>query len=240
MTNLKNKTIADFVVDNIATADVFKKYGINYSYDGTLSLSNFCQKKNLKYQEILNELNAIKTKVPYLKNYNAWDLELLINFLVEIDHPYKLENINFIKNLGIKIQKTHGEKLVEMPKIMKTIQHISEIIETHIKIEETFLFPYILRLNAYQKEKKNPNVQKPQLINPLKNIENDHTKICKLWKQIAKLTNNYQLYESIDSNFKLLYYKLRQFEEKLHNHIHIENNILFPKALALEKSILES
>lgn len=240
MTNLKNKTIADFVVDNIATADVFKKYGINYSYDGTLPLSNFCQKKKIKYQEILRELNAIKTKVPYLKDYNAWDLELLINFLIEIDHPFKLENMNFIKNLSMKIQKSHGENLAEVPKIMEAIEQISEIIETHIKIEESFLFPYILKLNTFQKEKKNTKSQKPQLMNPLKNIEKEHLKICKLWKEIKKLTNNYQLYENIDGNIKLLYYKLRQFEEKLHNHIHIENNILFPKAVALEKSILES
>jgi len=240
MNNLKNKTIADFVVDNIAAADVFKKYVINYSYKGTLSLSNFCRKKHLKYEEILDELNAIKTKVPYLKNYNAWDLELLINFLVEIDHPFKLENINFIKNLGIKIQKIYGEKLDEIQKIMNSIQQISDIIETHIKIEESFLFPYILNLNAYLKERKNPKLQKPQLINPLKNMEKDHTEICKLWKRIATQTNNYQLHEDIDSNFKLLYYKLRQFEEKLHTHIHIENNILFPKALEMEKLILES
>jgi len=71
-------------------------------------------------------------------------------------------------------------------------------------------------------------------------MEKDHTEICKLWKRIATQTNNYQLHEDIDSNFKLLYYKLRQFEEKLHTHIHIENNILFPKALEMEKLILES
>ena len=83
------------------------------------------------------------------------------------------------------------------------------------------------------KKKKNRNVQKPQLINHLKNIENNHTKIYKPWKQIAKLINNYKLYESKDSNLKLLHYKLKHFDEKLHNHIYIENNILFPKVLAI-------
>lgn len=124
--------------------------------------------------------------------------------------------------------------------IIQTILKISEIIESHIKIEESFLFPYILQLNTYQNNHKNTKLEKPLLVNPLKNIENDHTEICKLWKKFKKFTNNYQLHRDIDTNFKVLYFKLKQFEEKLQNHIHIENNILFPKALQLEQEILKS
>lgn len=240
MNNLKNKTVADFVVENIATAEVFKKYGINYSYNGSQPLLNYCQKKNLEYTKVLDELASVKTKVPYLKNYNVWDLELLISFLIEIDHSYKLENIIFIKKLGAKINELHGEKLHEVPRIIQTILKISEIIESHMKIEESFLFPYILQLNTYQNNRKNTKLEKPLLINPLKDIKYDHTEICKLWKKIKVYTQNYKLYENLDENFKVLYFKLAQFEEKLQNHIHIENNILFPKALLLEKEILES
>jgi regulator of cell morphogenesis and NO signaling len=102
------------------------------------------------------------------------------------------------------------------------------------------LFPYILFLNSPEKYPENKLEKKPFLADVLKKLEIQHKTFFTLWNQIKEHTNHYQLYADIDNNFKLLLYKLKQFEEKLHNHIHIENNILFPKALELEKNYLKN
>ncbi len=241
MNTVSKKTVIDFMVENIAAAEIFKKYGINYSNNSNcnISLENLCHSHHLQYEEIIAELNAIKGKVPYLKNYNVWDLDLLIHFLVGIDHPFKRDNILFIKKLAVKIQSIHGKQLSEVDKLVTMIKKVAIEIQQHIAIEEKTLFPYILFLNSPEKFPENNFEKKPFLRDFLNNVEKNHKTFCMLWKEIKELTNHYQLYADIDNNFKLLLYKLKQFEEKLHNHIHIENNILFPKALELEKNYLQ-
>lgn len=242
MNNINSKTVIDFMVENIAAAEVFQKYGINYSNNSNcnISLQNLCQRHHLQYEEIIKELNSLKGKVPYLKNYNVWDLELLINFLVEIDHPFKKDNILFVEKLANKILSIHGEQLSEVEELVSLIQKIANEIQHHINIEEKTLFPYILFLNSPEKYSEKVVDKKPFLNEVLSNLDKQHKTFCSLWNQIKEHTNHYQLYEDIDNNFKLLLYKLSQFEEKLYNHIHIENNILFPKALELEKNFLRS
>lgn len=240
MNDLNTKTVIDFMVENIATIEIFKKYDINYSNSGNISLENLCHRHQLKYSEIIVELNTFKGKVPYLRNYNVWTIELLISFLVEIDHPYKKENIQFIDKLATKILSIHGEQLSEVQKLVTIIHKISKEIQNHIDFEEKNLFPYILLLNSPENYSQKAIITKPILVNILKHLENQHKSFSLLWKKINEKTNNYKLYEDIDNNFKLLLYKLRKFEEKLYNHIHIENNILFPKALELEKAFLNS
>jgi len=242
MNNLNTKTVIDYMIENIATAEVFQKYGINYSNNSNcnISLQNLCQRHHLQYEEILKELNSLKGKVPYLKNYNVWDLDLLINFLVEIDHPFKKENILFVEKLTTKIFTIHGKQLSEVEKLADLIQKIAIEIQHHITIEENKLFPYILFLNSPEKYPENKLKKKPFLADVLKKLEMQHKIFFILWNQLKEHTNHYQLYADIDNNFTLLLYKLNQFEEKLHNHIHIENNILFPKALELEKNYLKN
>ena len=157
MNNLNTKTVIDFMVENIAAAEVFQKYGINYSNNSNcnISLQNLCQRHHLQYEEILKELNLLKGKVPYLKNYNVWDLDLLINFLVEIDHPFKKENILFVEKLANKILTIHGKQLSEVEKLADLIQKIAIEIQHHITIEENKLFPYILFLNSPEKYPEN-------------------------------------------------------------------------------------
>ncbi|PQJ74383.1 hemerythrin domain-containing protein [Polaribacter gangjinensis] len=241
MNNLNSKTVIDFMVENIAAAEVFQKYGINYSNNSNsnISLQNLCQRHHLQYDEIIKELNSLNSKVPYLKNYNVWDLDLLINFLVEIDHPFKNDNILFIEKLANKILEIHGKQLSEFEELFLLIQKIASEIQHHIHIEEKTLFPYILFLNSPSKYPEKAIDKKPFLIDILHNLDKQHKIFCNLWNQIKEHTNHYQLYADIDNNFKLLLYKLKQFELKLHNHIHIENNILFPKALELEKKYLQ-
>jgi regulator of cell morphogenesis and NO signaling len=105
-----------------------------------------------------------------------------------------------------------------------------------MKNEEATLFPYIKRLLECKKIKKITNLNNSPLNEPIETLEDEHRKVGKIFKRLSILTNNYKIPENTCNSFKVLYLKLKQFEEELYNHIHIENNILFPKAKKLEKS----
>lgn len=238
MKDLMNKSVATIVTENINTASVFKKYKIDFSIHGNMLLSKACDKKKINLKQIISDLHEVNNKVYYLKDYNSWELDFLIDFLVNIQHEYKEENILLLKEYGEKVAKIYGEKYKKLLKVNRLIQKNAVTILEHMKNEERIIFPYIKKLVEANRKKALINPSNSPLNTPLESIEDDHEKVTKIFKKISKLTNNYTIPENTCISFKLLYLKLQQFEELLLNHIHIENNILFLKAKKLEKSLL--
>ncbi|WP_158837639.1 DUF542 domain-containing protein [Polaribacter sp. L3A8] len=236
--DLMNKSVATIVTNNINTATVFKKYKIDFSIHGNLLLSKACHKKKINLKQIISDLNAVNNKVYYLKDYNSWDLDFLIDFLVNIQHEYKEENILLLKEYGEKVANLYSQEYKELLKINRLIQKIADNILEHMRNEEKTIFPYIKKLVEAKNKRTSVNTNNSPLNSPIESIEDEHEKVTKIFKKISKLTNNYKIPENTCISFKVLYLKLQQFEELLLNHIHIENNILFPKAKKLEKSLL--
>lgn len=232
-----NKSVATIVIENINTASVFKKYKIDFSIHGNMLLSQACEEKNTNLKQILKDLKAVNNKVYYLKDYNSWKLDFLIDFLVNIQHEYKEENILLLKEYGEKVAAIYGEEYKELIEVNLLILKVADNILEHMKNEERIIFPYIKKLIDANTKKIVTNTSNSPLNIPIDIIEDDHEKVSKTFKKIAKLTNNYKIPENACISFKVLYLKLQQFEELLNNHIHIENNILFPKAKRLEQSL---
>lgn len=232
-----NKSVATIVIENINTASVFKKYKIDFSIHGNMLLSQACEEKNTNLKQILKDLKAVNNKVYYLKDYNSWKLDFLIDFLVNIQHEYKEENILLLKEYGEKVAAIYGEEYKELIEVNLLILKVADNILEHMKNEERIIFPYIKKLIDANTKKIVTNTSNSPLNIPIDIIEDDHEKVSKTFKKIAELTNNYKIPENACISFKVLYLKLQQFEELLNNHIHIENNILFPKAKRLEQSL---
>ncbi|OAD40771.1 DUF542 domain-containing protein [Polaribacter atrinae] len=233
-----NKSVATIVIENINTASVFKKYKIDFSIHGNMLLSQACEEKNTNLKHILKDLKAVNDKVYYLKDYNSWKLDFLIDFLVNIQHEYKEENILLLKEYGEKVAAIYGEEYEELIEINLLILKVADSILEHMKNEERIIFPYIKKLIEANTKKIVTNTSNSPLNRPIDIIEDDHQKVSKTFKKISELTNNYKMPENACISFKVLYLKLQQFEELLNNHIHIENNILFPKAKKLEQSLI--
>lgn len=232
-----NKSVATIVIENINTASIFKKYKIDFSIHGNMLLSQACEEKNTNLKQILKDLKAVNDKVYYLKDYNSWKLDFLIDFLVNIQHEYKEENILLLKEYGEKVAAIYGEEYKELIEINLLILRVADNILEHMKNEERIIFPYIKKLIDANTKKIVTNTSNSPLNILIDIIEDDHEKVSKTFKKIAELTNNYKIPENACISFKVLYLKLQQFEELLNNHIHIENNILFPKAKRLEQSL---
>lgn len=234
MKRFENKLIADIVLNNINTSKVFKEFNIDYSIEGNKNFLTVCKHKNIDSKKIINKLVAAHKEVYYLQNYNSWKLDFLIEFLSEIHHNYKEENILILKQYSKKVADLYSKQYPELLEVNNLIQVVSEEILEHMKNEETILFPYLNELLKLENASSTSKYSSSKKLKIIDSFEDEHYKIRKTFQKIATLTNYYILPENICNSFKLLYIKLKNFDDRLQEHIHIENNILFPKAKKLQ------
>jgi regulator of cell morphogenesis and NO signaling len=140
----KELKIADVVSNNIKTADIFKKYGIDFCCGGGISIAKACEKKNVNIEQLLNELKGIDNKnMPY-QNFNNWELDFLIDYIVNTHHVYVLEAIELLDAYSAKVAKVHGENHPPVLEIERLYNQVKMELLQHMQKEERILFPYSL------------------------------------------------------------------------------------------------
>lgn len=237
MENIKIKTVADFVVNNIHTANIFKKYGIDFCFDGKISIKKACLKNGVDYKQLAKELNDLDIKTNFLNDFNKWGIDFLMIFIIHIHHRYVKMNIPLLKIYGEKAVKNQGEDYKELIEINTLIQKFSDQLIIHMKKEETIVFPFIKLLFKANKDHTTISLSSFNSLNhPIIMMEEYHNQAGDILKKISKLSNKYKAPDDACLAFKKLYNKLQEFEDNLYNHVHLENNILFPKA---KKLVLE-
>jgi regulator of cell morphogenesis and NO signaling len=238
MNTIENKTVAEVVAENIKTAHVFKKYGIDFCCGGGITIDKACEKKKLDYSKLKEELLKVD-EAPKAYNYNSWKLDFLIDHILNIHHTYVEESIPLILQYSNRVAEVHGHHYTEVIEIKKLFNEVANELTSHMKKEELVLFPYIKTL-LYNKSVGKPLILPPfaTVNNPIAMMESEHESVGDIFKEIARLSNNYTPPEDACNTFRALYAKLDEFEQDLHQHIHLENNILHPKAKRLEQEVL--
>ena len=232
----ENNTVAEVVTYNIKTADVFKKHGIDFCCGGGISIKKACEKNNVTFSEIEKELANINNPSSNTYNYDSWKLDFLVDHIENIHHTYVEENTSLVLQYAAKVAKVHGHHYVEVVKVYELFSEVAQELASHMKKEELILFPFIKQLVKAKKEGIKANQPHFGTVNnPIAMMEDEHENAGDIFKEINKLTNNYTPPEGACNTFRALYAKLDEFEQDLHQHIHLENNILFPKAILLEK-----
>ena len=240
MTTIDNKTVADVVSENIKTAHVFKKYGIDFCCGGGITIDKACEKKNLDYSQLKEELLKVDD-APKAYNYNLWKLDFLIDHILNIHHSYVKESIPLILQYSNRVAEVHGHHYTEVLKINTLFNEAANELASHMKKEENILFPYIKSLSQIELTKEPLNSPSfGSIKNPIAMMEMEHEAVGDIFKEIARLTNNYTPPEDACNTFRALYAKLDEFEQDLHQHIHLENNILHPKTKQLEQTLMNN
>lgn len=232
----EEKTVAEVVTENIKTADVFKKHGIDFCCGGGISIEKACSKNGVDYSDLESDLNAVVATTSTAYNYDSWDLGFLIDHITNIHHTYVEQQIPIILQYAQKVSDVHGHHYQEVVKINELFKEVAAELTAHMKKEELILFPYVKQLANAAKEGK--SIAAPHfgtVNNPIAMMEQEHEMAGDLFKEIAKLSNNYTPPEEACNTFKALYASLDAFEQDLHQHIHLENNIVFPKSKILEQ-----
>ena len=232
----KENTVAEVVTNNIKTADVFKRHGIDFCCGGGITIKKACAKNNISYEELEKELLEINNSTSKTYNYDSWKLDFLADHIVNIHHAYVEESMPLLLQYAERVAKVHGHHYTEVVEIYRLFNIVAQELAAHMKKEELILFPFIKQL--VKSDKEGVKVKTPHfgtVNNPIAMMEIEHENAGDILKEIKQLSNDYTPPESACNTFKALYAKLDEFEQDLHQHIHLENNILFPKAIALEQ-----
>lgn len=235
----RDETVGEILSTDIRKAGVFKKYGIDFCCGGKKKLSEVCVEKGLDQPQIEKELSQVSTHQSTRSHaYNKWEADFLADYIINTHHTFVKETLPELQNYAAKVASVHGANHPELIAIRQNIEALSEELFSHLAKEENILFPYIHALVAAKKGTK-PADHSPfgTVNNPIHMMEAEHDAAGKLITDIRALTNNFTLPEDACTSFALLYKLLEEFESDLHTHIHLENNILFPKAVELEKEI---
>ena len=233
-----NKTVADYVTENIKTAHVFKKYGIDFCCGGGISVKKACAKSNVDQAILEKELAEVDVIKDVIEDYDKWELDFLMIYIENIHHTYIRESLPIISQYANKVAKVHGHHYIEVVEINQLFHEVANELLSHMQKEEQVLFPFIKQLVQAEKEgRKNTTPPFGTVNNPIQMMEHEHESAGNIFKEISRLSNNYTPPEGACNTFRALYAKLEEFEQDLHKHIHLENNILHPKAILLEKKI---
>jgi len=237
--NLMEKTLAEIVTKDIRSAIVFEELGLDFCCKGNRALSDACADKNIDVNKIVNELTNLSDNSSGAQNVNDWQLDFLVDYIVNNHHQYVRRMIPVISLHTDKVASVHGKNHPETLQIADLFLAVREELEGHMMKEERVVFPQIKQMVLTQKE--NSQFFPPPfgtIQNPIRMMEYEHTNAGDALQLIRELSNNYSFPEDACNTFKALYSELKEFEEDLHKHIHLENNILFPKSIELEAELL--
>ncbi|RXJ44333.1 iron-sulfur cluster repair di-iron protein [Gelidibacter gilvus] len=233
------ETLGELAAKDLRKAEIFKKYGLDFSCEGKKTIKEACAEKGLDVTKVEQELQQTdKEPASRPMSYDEWDLDFLSDYIVNVHHRYVRKNLPDITAYAQKVMEVHGERHPELIEINNLVKAVGADLLAHMEKEEIRLFPL---LKTFVNRTKETASQKTLTSNEFQHFimqhEAEHAFVGNEMNDIRKLTNYYTLPEDACASYTLLYRMLDEFEDDLDLHIHLENNILFPKAIELENQI---
>lgn len=232
--------IKDIVASNFKAAHVFEKYGIDFCCKGNRMVKSACEEKGVDVTSLNNDLAGVGESAGSENlRFNDWDLNFLMQYIVNNHHSYVLSSVPKITEHLQKVVNAHGSKNPYIHEVAALFNQVADELMSHMRKEEQILFPLIKQLTDAEKSNEKPgNRAYMSVKNPISAMENEHESAGGALERIREITNNFTLPEGACPTFFLTYKELDEFEKDLHKHVFLENSILFPKAVKLEESIL--
>lgn len=240
MENLFTKKIGELVAEDYRRASVFQKYGIDFCCGGNKIISEVCNSKGIAIDLVISELSSLpKSTTEKYVDYASWPLDLLADYIEKKHHRYVESTAQTLIDYLNKLCSVHGGNHPELFEINKEFNLSARELTAHMKREELILFPFIRKMVTAKNN--NQQLQQPgfgTVQNPIQMMMQEHDIEGERFRKMASLSNNYTPPADACNTYKVTLSLLKEFEEDLHLHIHLENNILFPNALKLEKVFL--
>ena len=233
--NTSERTIGEIVAADYRTAQVFENHGIDFCCGGNVALAATCTEKGLDLAAITRELDAVKNgPVERSQNYAAWELPFLADYIINAHHTYLKENTGQIAAYARKIAGVHGAHHPEVIEIATIFDKIAVDMAAHLREEEEVCFPAIKRTYATRRAGSAAEANDIETIQTsLTKLRQEHEGIGDAVHTIRHLAKDYAIPGDVCNTFVVTYQNLKEFEDDLHKHVHLENNILFPKAAKL-------
>lgn len=233
--NTSDKTIGEIVAEDYRTAKVFDHHKIDFCCGGNVALSTVCKTSGIDLAAITRELDAARqAPLERSQNYASWELPFLADYIINAHHSYLNENTGQIAAYAKKIAAVHGAQHPEVVEIAALFDKIAADMAVHLREEEEVFFPAIKRIHAARKSGSAPASEDLETIKTARvKLGHEHEVIGDATHAIRHLAKEYAIPDDVCNTFVVTYQKLKEFEDDLHKHVHLENNLLFPKAALL-------
>ncbi|MEI5908223.1 iron-sulfur cluster repair di-iron protein [Bacillus spongiae] len=224
-------TVAEIVKRFPRASDLFKSYQINFCCGGNKSLIEATEEKNISLDVVLSNLNKLYHETNALKESTIdWEhasSSTIINHIIAKHHHYLNEELPLLTPYVTKVSRVHGETNPHLMTVNKLFQELKIMLEQHIAKEEQDDFPALL---AFEKQ---PTLEhREKIMKVIQELENEHISTVNLLKEMRTITNDFTPPEGACGTYRLVYQRLEALETDIYQHIHLENNILFPRVAA--------
>lgn len=231
-------TLAEIVKSDFRSARIFENYNLDFCCRGNRTVEEAVKEKGLDTEKILSEVSECCPDSNETRDSERWNLDELVNHILDKHHTYVKQMLPVINAHSQKVKEVHGGNHPEVIQIADIFEQLQNELEMHMLKEERMLFPAIIRLTECEKNNSAMEVQPfGSVSNPISVMEREHTEAGEELYKIRELSGNYNPPEDACTTYRVLFQELKEFEEDLHRHIHLENNILFPGAVALEQKL---
>lgn len=231
-------TVRELAVTIPGATRIFEQLGIDYCCGGNHLLADACKKSNVAVEEVIVRLEAAERAVNSGDTPRDWQTESLTSlsaYIIDTHHFFTKQELARLETLLDKVCSRHGENHPELPALQGVFQQLKQDLIPHMLKEEQVLFPYIARMEeALGQQRPVPPPFFITVQNPVRMMMSEHDTAGDLLSEMRRVTGNYTLPPDACISYQSLYQGLGELEADLHQHIHLENNILFPRALQME------
>ena len=233
-------TIGELAVMFPGATRVFEQVGIDYCCGGTRTLADACQRSGRPINDVVNLIEAEERAInpgDKVRDWQAESLTSLAAYIVDTHHFFTKTELTRLEKLLDKVCSKHGQNHPELLELRGVFQHLQQDLIPHMLKEEQVLFPYVARLEeALSEQRAAPVPFFVTVQNPVRMMRMEHDTAGDLLGEIRRITNDYAAPADACASFQTLYRALQELEADLHQHIHLENNILFPRAIEMEST----
>lgn len=231
------ETIGEIAGKDLRNAEVFKEYGLEFCCDGNKPLSEACAEVGVDEEEVKKALDkVVKSGSEVGHDYNNWELDFLADYIVNVHHKYVRKSAQMFTDLSKKIATVHGDSHPELFKIKEHLDTLLADMLAHQKEEETVVFPFIRQI-VQAEDQKEILADKDSIEEPIRLMKDEHKAVAKHVHAIEELSDSYKVPADGCESYRLYFNKLKELDDDLHLHIHLENNVLFPKALKKQAAL---
>ena len=237
MTLTATKTVGEIAAEVPGTTREFEKLGIDYCCGGGRTLGEACAQANISVDDLLARLEKSLSSTPTGETVDWQNRPLsdLIGHITDTHHVFVREESPRIEALATKVVGVHGRNHPELSQVQATFSALAEELRVHLMKEEQILFPYVLLMeeSALAGEPA-PPAMFGTVVNPIHMMMREHDGAGEALRLLRSVSCDYTLPADACISYRTLYQALQGFESDLHQHIHLENNILFVRAVAME------
>lgn len=227
-------TVGEIVAGDFRTAAVFHEFGIDFCCGGRRTVADACRERHVDRDVVLEAIERTCVQPGSHPRFDEWEPETLVGFIVDNHHAYVRRALPSITAHAQKLAAVHGDRHPELHEVARVADAVATEMTSHMAKEERILFPHIAALaDAVRHGRPAPTSQFGPIDNPIRMMEQEHESAGAAMARIRELTGGYVVPEDGCTTYRVCLQELEAFELDLHAHVHLENNVLFPKARVL-------